>query len=251
MFFFNIPLKSRKVSKDWALVTRFFEQTLSSVFNQSNDSFRVFVACHDIPETRFNDDPRLTYVQVDFPPPLYKDEFVVDKHKKREVLAARLRAEGGGYAMDLDADDLVSRRLVAHVLNDANPYGYVVKDGYEYDYGRQLVRKAPRFNKLSGSCSVIRWEVKDLPEIPYRDETTLFRETINNFHPTHEALFAGKGRPLAPVPFRAVAYMMNNSENISVQTGNVGWRRALLRRFTPAGPVSKEFAEEFGLKRTG
>ncbi len=66
----------------------------------------------------------MEFLEVDFPPPIYRDEQIVDKHRKREVIACRLREEGGGYTMFVDADDLVSNRLVEFVHWDRAPHGY-------------------------------------------------------------------------------------------------------------------------------
>src|SRR5262249_8943705 len=76
---FIIPLKSRSVAADWALVVRMLENTLRSIFNQTVQDFRVGIACHEIPETSFDNDPRLEFICVDFPPPLSLLERNVDK----------------------------------------------------------------------------------------------------------------------------------------------------------------------------
>ena len=105
MLLFGIPLKSKKVSADWPRVEGLFNSTLRSIFNQTDPDFRVIVACHEVPRTPYADDPRLEIVPVDFPPPLFRDELMVDKHRKREVVAARLRGLGGAAHLPDDRAD--------------------------------------------------------------------------------------------------------------------------------------------------
>lgn len=247
MFYFGIPLKAKRVSANWDHVSSLLEDCLRSIFNQSDSDFRIFVACHDVPKVSFAGDPRLEFVVADFPPPIYRDEQMVDKHRKRELIACRLRALGGGYTMFLDADDLVSRRLVEFVHKDRAPHGYIIKDGYELDYARGEVRPAPRFNRLSGSCAIVKWSVDDLPEVPFRQESCFFRDMINHIHPTWEAVFAREGRPLTPLPFRGAMYVWNNSENWSQMMSRVGPRRRLLRLLKPTRKPTAEIATEFAL----
>lgn len=246
MINFGIPLKSRSVAVDWPLVVQMVENTLRSIFNQTVQDFRVVVACHEVPQTSFNNDPRLEFVSVDFPRPLYRDERVVDKHRKRETALSRLRCKKSSYYMLLDSDDLVSSRLVEFVQRDGAPHGYVVKNGYELDLTANAVRRAPAFHRLSGSSAVLRLRPEDIPETPLRPESSFVRELINHRHPTWEGWLAGLGRPLAVLPFRGVTYVMNTVENLSGQKGNIGARRKLLRMLVPAQKPSQSWLGEFG-----
>ncbi len=59
------------------------------------------------------------------------------------MLLGAVRKLGGGYVMMLDADDLVSNRLVEYVLNDKDPHGYIVEVGYAYDWKANLIAPIP------------------------------------------------------------------------------------------------------------
>jgi hypothetical protein len=50
------------------------------------------------------------------------------------------------------------------------------------------------------------------------------------------------GRPFRKLPFRGAMYLINSGENHSALTDNIGWRRELLRRFTPARVPTTSFA---------
>jgi hypothetical protein len=60
-----------------------------------------------------------------------------------------------------------------------------------------------------------------------------------------------QGRPLAPLPFRAVVFVRNNGENHPIATGNIGLRRRLLRTVLPSRRPSLGFCREFGLASRG
>ena len=249
MLYFGIPLKARKVSADWDRVTELLDNTLRSIFNQSDPDFKVFVACHDVPEVRHRDDPRLEFLPVDFAPPIFRDEQMVDKHRKREVIGSRLRAEGGGYMMFVDADDLVSNRIAAYVHRDQAPRGYVITDGYELDFARWRVRIAPRFNYLSGTMAVVKWAPEELPETPLGQETSRLRDILNCPHPTWRRVFEERGRPLKALPFRGAMYVMNTTENWSDMMQHIGPRRRLIRYVTPTSRPSAAIVQEFALDR--
>jgi hypothetical protein len=249
---FAIPLKSRSVAADWELAVRMLENTLRSIFNQTVQDFKIAVACHEIPQTIFNGDPRLEFVVVDFLPPISLPERAVDKHRKREMALSRLRCREDAYYMLLDSDDLVSKSLVEFIERDKAPHGYVVKSGYELDLSAGVIRLAPAFHRVCGSSAVLRFRPDDIPETPLRPESRcLVRELMNHNHPTWETWLFSLGRPLAPLPFRGVTYVMNTVENLSRQKGNIGNRRKLLRMVLPARKPSQQWLHEFGFTANG
>lgn len=249
MIYFVIPLKSERVSSDWQHVTRIFNNTLNSLFNQTDPNFRILVVCHEIPHVEnYADDPRLEIISVDFPPPIYRDEQMVDKHRKREVAGAHIRKAGGGYIMFVDADDLVSNRIVEFVRQDKSPNGYIIHQGYDFDFTEKTVKAAPNFDQISGTCSIVHFSVDDLPETPFDPAGSFLRQAINWRHPTWETQFAAIGRPLMPLPFRGAMYVWNTGENWTALMGKIGKRRQILRRFLPRRKITPDLAREFALE---
>lgn len=246
--FFGIPLKSKKVSSNWPRVTELLNSTLRSIFNQTDPDFKVIIACHDLPDVIHADDSRLQILSVDFPPPLYRIDQFPDKYRKREVIAAQVRKEGGGYVMFVDADDLVSKQLVEYVHQDRSPFGYSIEEGWELDYQRRRVRWAPAFHRLCGTCAIINWHVRDLPEVPLDQHTCRFREFVNNNHPTWASVSAAEGRPLKNLPFRGGMYVINNGENATAITNDIGPRRRIVRYLTPSHRIDTKIADEFAIE---
>jgi hypothetical protein len=248
-FTFGIPLRSRVTAKDWGQVCRLFEATLHSVLRQTDENFRVIIACHELPEVVGLSDPRVLIVQTPFPPPSALPEQMTDKGRKRRLIGATLRALDGGYLMLLDADDLVSNRLVAFARRDAHPHGYILREGYEFDASSQRIRVAPRFNRLCGSSAIIRFDADELPPSVNEEDISYFSRFSNHVH--WEAVAAAAARALKPLPFPGAVYVMNNGENHSAQTNNIGWKRRLLRRFMRGTTPSPTNISEFGLLLKG
>lgn len=96
--------------------------------------------------------------EKDAPIPTTQHEKMVDKGYKTHTLIC-LREMGGGYAMMVDADDLVSNQLSAFVKQHPNENG--IKAGYVYFVGDDYMKVLPKFS--SGSCCIVNYQTSDLP----------------------------------------------------------------------------------------
>lgn len=93
MIYFVIPLRSKAASRDWAGVTRTFNRTLESCYNQTNPDFRIFVACHDIPELEHEYDDRVQFLPVTIPTPKDFKEMMFDKGYKMHTCMQAVQKE--------------------------------------------------------------------------------------------------------------------------------------------------------------
>jgi hypothetical protein len=245
-FLFGIPLRSKAVSRSWTDVTRRFKNTLNSLLNQRHKSFRIVVAGHDIPDLAELSDPRVDIVRADYPAPIYVAEYMVDKTRKRELIGHHLRQLGGGYLMYVDDDDLVSNKIVEFVRSNPVTHGYIINRGYEYRSGEKKLQIAPRFNRVSGTCAISRWNVGDLPEVPFQRERVLFRDVVEKSHATWEGLFDHMNRPLSHLPFPGAVWV-SHGENASSVLDLWGWRRKVLRAIIPYTEITPELRQEFCL----
>ena len=244
-FLFAIPLRSRAASRDWRRVCSLLSRTLASILGQSDHSFRIAVGCHELPELTIPPDPRVAFLQTSMAIPTNLYEQMDDKRRKRRLALAYLRALGGGYVMPVDADDLVSRRLVHYVRVKPPQFGYIVNKGYELDDRTGLVKYAPRFNHFCGSSAIFRFSVEDLPSSE-EDGREYVADMFQN-HTQWKDVGEKLERPLQDLPIRGAMYVTNNGENHLVLSNNVGWRRTILRRLTPARKPSLGLVTEFGL----
>jgi hypothetical protein len=250
-FCFAIPLKSQVVSLDWKTVERVLSRTLRSILNQSAADFRVFVACHEIPDIRELADPRVEILQAQFDVPLYNAEFMIDKHRKRELIAARWRALGGGYMMSVDADDLVSNRLVEYISTQPLRRGFLVTKGYDLNERMKKINFAPRFYRVCGTNCVINWHPDELPAQPFQREHVLFRESITHGNVGTVSFFARRGEAFAPIPFPAVIYVRSHGDNATDVLHTEGWKRRLIRAISPSVKLDARFAKEFAMEVDG
>lgn len=97
MIYFLIPLRSKAASVDWNHVTRQFNRTLESCYNQTKPEFKVFVACHEIPELNQSYDERVKFIQVSIPTPQNPKEMMHDKAYKLYTLTYHARKEMTKY----------------------------------------------------------------------------------------------------------------------------------------------------------
>jgi hypothetical protein len=137
---FIIPVKSKTVTSDWTHFSSLVNRCIHSVCNQSNPDFKVLVACHEIPETKFNDDSRVEFLKVDFAPPIMKkdsDDMMLkefDNGKKLKYAAKYALKTGASHVMTVDSDDGISNKISAFVSKntDTSILGWYVKKGHLY-----------------------------------------------------------------------------------------------------------------------
>ena len=218
MLAFIIPIKSARISRDWARASRLFERCLRAVCQQTSPSFRVVAVCNERPVIEFTH-PHVHYVEVDFPPPLPDP---AEQHAggyeygfSREIARqnadkARKVATGLDYAqryqpthtMVVDADDCVSRGLAAFVEGNAAEEGWVFRRGYMYpEGGRLLYFNARNFNVICGSSVIIANRLR---------QVLLAKPEFYD----HAFDAPPGGVKLVPLPFAGAIYSMANGDNI-------------------------------------
>ncbi len=217
-FFFCIPLVPKANATDWTQVCTLLDQTLRSIANQTNKSFRVVLAAQDKPDLA----PDLGFDVVHVVP-RWKVEGDIkskwrDKRWKRTLLLRTVRELGGGYVMMLDADDLVSNRLVDYVLTDRDPNGYIIETGYAYDWKANLIAPIPGvwengFDSVCGSCSVIKFALEDLPPLRRDNKANYLAKRLKQ-HSQWKNVMRDAGRPLKVLPFPGVVYTLNHNNNL-------------------------------------
>lgn len=247
MIHFVVPLRSKAASRNWEMVSLLFNRMLTSVFNQTSPEFRVIVACHDIPQLSRQYDERLEFIQVDCPIPRSLDEQMKDKGYKVHALGHRLRELGGGYAMQADGDDLLSRRLAALAASGASPDGWSVDTGYLFYLDRGVMKYAPKF---PGRTAIIHFRPDDLPATmddawtaSTHDQPYLIRKGHGNIAAEARAM----GRHLEPLPFKGFVYVLGTGDNHSTLSGRRSKRRWLFERVTPSVRITEELKAEFAM----
>jgi len=154
MLVFIVPLRNRATVVDWSRCWAICRETLASAVGQLGEGLpvRVVLVCKEHGGDFTH--PRLDIVAWDSPDPA--DDWLArckDKYRKLHYGLAHIHARYAPcYVMRLDADDLVSNRLAAYVLDDDNGLGYLLDEGYEWPSAEPWLRPWRRgFHRLCGS----------------------------------------------------------------------------------------------------
>jgi hypothetical protein len=238
---FGIPLKAKANSVNWLRVQDNLRKTLASIAAQTSGRHHTFVCGHDKPEeVVFNE--LVSWIAVDWPPPDQPSAFSNDKSRKRRWILKTIRPHVGTgiYYFTLDADDLISRRLVRHIVDTDNRSGYLIDKGYIYDVendvlGRLSSSSRP-FYKACGSCAAFWLTTPDMPT-SLHDKKAFFA-TLHDHTRYDEACAAAK-RPLAVVPFYAALYLLNHGNNNTQQKGTNQGKTQLAKRTSSLTPAER------------
>jgi glycosyltransferase involved in cell wall biosynthesis len=220
MLSFIVPVKSKRVSRDWSSFCKLFEDTLRSICNQTDQEFEVVAVCHEIPEIDFTH-KNVHFIQVDFEPPI-KGETESNKsiNKRREIDKGKKLKIGATYALEkfntdyvmtVDSDDYISNRIAAHVnQSNGNVPGWYVKYGYIHMDGRKFFLSTRKFSHLCGSSVIVK---PDLLKYFFEVDPILYFD--------HRLTNLNGSISLEPFPFYGGIYSIANGENHLMNTSNV------------------------------
>lgn len=275
---FLIPFASRRTKSRWDIACAHLRQTLSSVRNSTSKNYCVVVAGHEAPDFNFESDSTCWFLSVNHAIPLHEDVVVSGRLDKLAKIAAAWNYAKSRwnprYVMKLDADDLISARLVQWLENFGDQPGYLINHGWVWRSGtRYILHSTEYLDRVCASCLVVRSDIAD-QEGPFRtgvegmrfdqlsasfaaaDHCSLIPGSgtstvlLNDSHQRYAAQFAFLGHKLSNVPFKAVVYRTGNPESNSagLQTGRPTLRMILgrIRRTRlMTKNLRKEFAFEF------
>ncbi|MUG95925.1 glycosyltransferase family 2 protein [Scytonema sp. UIC 10036] len=216
MLVFVVPLKSPQVSKSWERVTQLFERCVKSICNQTSQEYRAIVVCHERPRIEFRH-PKITYIEVDFPPAKEPDPFCAGHTDKgRKILKGLVHAQEflPTHTMTVDADDCISKHLAEFVNQNSHCNGWFINKGYKYKSGDDFIFvKRRNFYKMCGTCNIIRYNLNRLPEHPeYNRGYGYYKFYVD--HEKIRGMLAQEGTPLKPLPFPGAIYIVATGENL-------------------------------------
>lgn len=250
--YFGMPLRSAVTTKNWPRVSRLLRDCIVSVAAQTDPDIRILVACHERPDLDGFDDSRLEFLAADNPRPDDVPSQMHDKGAKIRRVAEEICRRGGGYFVLMDADDLVSNRLAAHIRTDDNRRGYLMETGYILNVARRQFAPAAPFWQHCGTCAVFHLTPDDLNAGP---DGLIARLTPKRMsHHAYPGASAACGRELAPLPFPSAVYIRHHGENRSVQR-RPGWKLTDLRNaffrvataLIPPRPIAADICTEFSI----
>lgn len=241
-----IPMVGRANSSDWGRACALLAETLASIEAAPYRNWRVMLCSQDRPDG-FVDGPRHSFVQA---PPQDMSKGLSDQNIKARLLAehAARTCRDFAYVSHLDADDLVHPDLPGWIAADNNGSGYIVDKGYMLDAqsGRiaRMGTEPPQspFWKHCGSCGyfAVDFGRQKFPAFHLR----LIGKGHKNYEPRSKRL----GRPLAPVPFPAMVYLVNHGENVQSRRGHDKMVYLARCEVTDPEEAARIYAE-FGLRK--
>jgi len=254
MLIFCIPLRSKEVSKDWNKVTSLFNRTLESVYNQTNENFKVFVACHQIPILSRAYDERVQFIEVKTEIPVTYLDMMDDKDSKiytcqnaaREFLLQKKLNDA--YFMNVDSDDLISNKIADFVHNKAKKSVYTSKFGFIHFEGNTYMKKARQLERTCGSCYVIRLTINQLPV----NNNGFLANNVDKcpFTPFHRDMMdrlVKKGKwSHGHIPFPTTMYMVNNVNVSNFANHQIGRNRMIEYKLEFRRKISK-YEKEFNI----
>jgi hypothetical protein len=254
---FLIPFASRRTKSRWEIACAQLRQTLKSVQNSTSQKYCVVVAGHEAPDFNFESDRRYCFLSVDHAIPLHDDVVISGRlDKLAKIAAAWEHAKlmwNPYYVMKLDADDLISSRLVRWLEDAGGQPGYLIKHGWVWRSGaRYVVQSTEYLDRVCASCLIVRSDIAD-QEGPFRtgvegmrfdqpslnfaaaDHYSLVPGSgtstllLNDSHQRYAAQFAYLGRKLCDLPFKAIVYRTGNldSNSAALKTGRPTLRMIL------------------------
>jgi hypothetical protein len=221
-FVFAVPFKPRRACADWQQAQANLRRTVRSARAAAGGAdAAIVIACHELPELQEAAGPDVRLLEVPFVLSTGYWGGGADKARKRRFVGAWLRAQLAPgeqvQVMFLDADDLVHRDLVRHVLG--SPAGsHVVEHGYILDVaGGLLQHRRSGFHHTCGSSFACRFEREELPR-SHDDLDAVFSRfgaaPGQRGHHEYPRLAEELGRPPRRFPFPAVVYMANHPESL-------------------------------------
>ena len=272
MLGFVVPIKSPKVSSSWQSVSIVFERTARSICQQTHPNFKVVVVCHEPPNMGFTH-PNLEYILADdLPIPETWDQKHGDKMYKFVRGIRRAKSLGCSHVMLVDSDDCISNRLVEYMVDKTDSPGYFFNKGYFYKDNSRTLRLVPKqFHKICGTSHIINskfYDISDaeLNQLPDQIHSrSKLPKHIHDLYYAHGHFVNGvrsKGGTLNPLPFPGSAYMLGNTENISLTSTDYIQRRRkngkpalslkdVLVKFRDnvlyRRPLTKSLREQFGI----
>lgn len=253
----SICLIGRHLCGSWDRVRLLFAGTLRSVLAQSSPRFQLIVACNEVPEgDPIFADRRITYIVL---PKVGRDEIAktpyADIWVKEHATRKWASESPATYFFPVDQDDLVSNRLVEHVVSASPRAGFIVRDGYALDYRTGRLGKVPTdanpgstFDQWCGSSIVVSMNPMLRAEARHRHLNEVFRHGHSQAAARIKSVL---GDEPADVPFPAAIYRLNNGENFS-QAGTYAamgiWNRDIDQWiFDTPVPSDDALRAEFGL----
>lgn len=273
MVCFIIALMNKAVAKDWEKVEVNFNNTLHSIFNQTDDDFRVYVGYTDMPRLFDTYDERLVMIHCNTHTPKERIEKLRDRGWKLSACANAIYNDieqisfddGGVFVFPVDADDLVNRKVAEYANTHPMSNGFKSRKSYRHVKGNRYLDITPWFGGTMNIMKLYKDDlVAEMPDVSlcfdFETACELQKCPVRWTDYQVEQQFAELGRPFSRLPFASTIYLVGTGDNLSdsdprnMSTGKkrfhpVAWMRKV-------SPFNKQFItgkikKDFGIQENG
>jgi hypothetical protein len=251
-----IPLKSKKISRDWQVTCQSLHATLRSIENQTNRSFTAIVVGHEKPDFLAHDFPNIMFESIDIPPPdrTSKDfthqKLVEDKNLKIVTGIKSLRSKVEvDFWYQIDADDLLHSEFV-NTVTKLQVSAALIDNGYILFKNSGKIIPTNEMSQYCGSTSILADHLIKLPTVidlqsikcvPWASVAHKnMKDYLQERHP-------GDYKTLSPY---LLCYVLASGDNISDS-----WRKSFYQKFchffkpyVKGEKIPKDLALNFSLK---
>ena len=257
IFVFAIPLIGSHLTDNFDVICHLLSKTLQSCLRQTDGDFRILVACNEIP--RSDKIPQDSWIEYLVLKRIEKSELATkprhDVSTKRNALMRAAVDIHARHYFQMDADDLVSNRLVERVRRIGDQNGCIIGQGYLLDSRTNQLYLLPSptfpnpsFDKLCGSSIVVSLLPEVGEEIKVKNLEFL-RGVWRLGHGSVRGSFQSQGRPAHVLDFPAAIYRPNHGGNLYM-TLNRDERSSFIDNFTSVsdpikGGLLQSVREEF------
>lgn len=263
---FVIPLKPKIKSGNWSDDCKVLNKTLQSLINQISPHFRAYVIYSDMPDFIL-EDKRIQYIHFPYGFQEFKDipqKEILLKDCKTENMVVRRWDKGRKvtygskiaiennchYIMSLDADDLVSNKLVEFIENNHRNYkvpGWIIDKGYVYkENSRYLVRVPRKMNYLNGSTIILHTNLIKIPD--FSSAKYLDYNLFTDHGWAYDRMKIEYGVELELVKFPAVVYVVHGNNASFINRSEFGFTiKNVIKRILRGVFITSRIKNEFSL----
>ncbi|CAB4889000.1 unannotated protein [freshwater metagenome] len=227
----------------YARVGRLLDSSLRSICNQTDDDLRVIVVHNSMPTVTVSD-PRVSYVQVDFPAPSPErnaripfNVFQRDKGTKCVVGVSAAQALGADHVMFFDADDYLHRGIAAFANSQLSHPGWYSPLGLIHSHGSRVVQAVTEgFHLKNGSTGIVRTDLCDVPSslTPGSSQEDIVAhidapqvDQMFGGHGKWQDVLEARGHHMEPLPFPSAIWEIGTGENVSGNLVSARQKQAL------------------------
>lgn len=259
MLGFVVPVKQKKLSKNWEMDNALLERTVRSLCQQTLGDFMVYIVHNEKPEIGFSHEKimfcrypfdflRLRFIKdaAEYST-RYSDDYLekmMDKARRFSFGAKIAKDSGCSYVMSVDSDDLISNKICQYVENNKGGAGWRITKGYIYNNNSFFMEKNNKIYGINGSTHIIRG---DLVKIPCFESTNFVDYNLFEAHGyTAKRIYVEFNLALEDLPFPGVVYVVHDN-NCSGIRGLVSHNKVknIIKIFIRGLFINKEIRREF------